>query len=186
LHLPVGRPVEIGLSSDNVIHSFWVPQLAGKVDMIPGQHNWLRFTPTSVGVYRGECAEFCGIQHARMDFLVVVQTEAEFDAWTARRQLIPSAPDGEAAAHGELVFMREPCAGCHTIRGTQAVGTLGPDLSDIGARLALGAATVPNSPGYLAGWISNAQSIKPGALMPPMSLSASDLQDLVTYLETLK
>jgi cytochrome c oxidase subunit 2 len=186
IHLAVGRPAEIGLTSTDVIHSFWVPQLAGKVDTIPGQRNVLRFTPTSVGVYRGECAEFCGIQHAHMDLLVIVQTPAEFNAWLARRQLVPSAPDSEAAARGELVFMRESCAGCHTIRGTQATGTVGPDLTDIGARLTLGAATIANSPGNLAGWIANAQSIKPGALMPPMFLNAQDLQDLVTYLEGLK
>ena len=186
LHLPVGRQAAIGLTSTDVIHSFWVPQLAGKMDMIPGQHNVVRFTPDKVGVYRGECAEFCGIEHARMNFVVVVQTQADFNAWLARRQVTPSAPDGDAAQRGELVFMREPCAGCHTIRGTQAQGTLGPDLTDIGSRQTLGAATIPNTPGYLAGWIANAQSIKPGALMPPMTLSASDLHDLVTYLEGLK
>jgi cytochrome c oxidase subunit 2 len=186
LHLPVGRPVAIGLSTADVIHSFWVPQLAGKLDMIPGQHNVLRFTPTAVGTFRGECAEFCGIEHAKMNFVIVVQTQAQFGAWEARNALTPSAPDSETAQRGELVFMREPCAGCHTIKGTQAQGTLGPDLTDIGSRTTLGAATVPNTPGNLAGWISNAQSIKPGALMPPMSLSASDLHDLVVYLEGLK
>ncbi len=186
IHLPVGRQAEIGLSSDNVIHSFWVPQLAGKVDMIPGQHNWLRFTPTAVGTYRGECAEFCGIEHAKMDFLVIVQSQAEFNAWVARSQLVPSAPDGGAAAQGELVFMREPCAGCHTIRGTQASGTVGPDLTDIGARRTIAAGTLANTTGNLAGWIANAQSIKPGALMPPMSLSAADLQAVVAYLQSLK
>jgi cytochrome c oxidase subunit 2 len=186
IHLPVGRQAEIGLTSDNVIHSFWVPQLAGKVDMIPGQHNWLRFTPTAVGTYRGECAEFCGIEHAKMDFLVVVQTQADYAAWVARNQLVPSQPDSGPAAQGELVFMREPCAGCHTIRGTQAQGTLGPDLTDIGARSTIAAATLPNTPGNLAGWIADAQSIKPGALMPQMHLSASDLQAVVAYLESLK
>ncbi len=186
VHLPVGRQADIGLSTDDVIHSFWVPQLAGKLDMIPGQHNILRFTPTAVGVYRGECAEFCGIEHAKMNFVVIVQTQAQFGAWLARAELTPSPPDGEAAQRGELVFVREPCAGCHTIKGTQAQGTVGPDLTNIGSRLTLGAATIPNTAGNLAGWIANAQAIKPGALMPPMALSASDLHDLVTYLEGLK
>ena len=185
IHLPVGRQAEIGLSSDNVIHSFWVPQLAGKVDMIPGQHNWLRFTPTRTGVYRGACAEFCGIQHANMAFIVVVQTQADFGAWMARHEHAPSAPDGDAVARGELVFMREPCAGCHTIRGTQASGTIGPDLTDVGGRQQLAAGTIPNTPSNLAGWISNAQSVKPGVLMPPIALSTQDIQDLVAYLESL-
>ena len=186
VHVPVGRPLEIGLDSDNVIHSFWVPQLGGKVDLIPGQHNVWRVKATKEGTFRGECAEYCGLQHAKMNFLVVAHSPASFDTWALRHQNPPSEPAGQLAANGQVVFMRAPCAGCHTIRGTTANGTIGPDLTDIGSRLALGANTVPNTEGYLAGWISNSQTIKPGNLMPPIPLSASDLQALVAYLRSLK
>jgi cytochrome c oxidase subunit 2 len=186
IHLPAGRPVEIGLDSDNVIHSFWVPELAGKVDMIPGQHNVLRFTPKTPGTYLGECAEFCGIEHARMDFVVIVQTDTDFDRWLTQHELTASAPDSEAASEGEVVFMRQSCAGCHTIRGTPAQGTVGPDLTDLGERASIGARTIENTSSNLAAWITDAQRIKPGALMPPMQLSSRDLSNLVIYLEGLK
>jgi cytochrome c oxidase subunit 2 len=186
IHLPAGRPVEIHLDSDNVIHSFWVPELAGKVDLIPGQHNVLRFTPRTPGSYVGECAEFCGLEHARMGFVVVVQTATDFDRWLARQQLTPSPPDSESATEGEVAFVRQACAGCHTIRGTPAVGVVGPDLSNFGDRSTIGARTVENTPSNLAKWIVDAQQIKPGALMPPMPLSARDVSNIVTYLESLK
>jgi cytochrome c oxidase subunit 2 len=186
VHVPVGRPLEIGIDSDNVIHSFWVPQLGGKVDMIPGQHNVWRGTATKEGTYRGECAEYCGLEHARMNFLVVAQSAASFDAWALRHQQPPSGPDNQLAANGQMVFLRAPCAGCHTIRGTAAQGTIGPDLTDIGSRLMLGANTVPNTEGYLGGWIVNSQTIKPGNLMPPIPLSSNDLQALIAYLRSLK
>jgi cytochrome c oxidase subunit II len=186
IRLPAGRPVEIGLDSDNVIHSFWVPQLAGKVDMIPGQHNVLRFTPRTPGTYIGECAEFCGIEHARMDFVVIVQTTTDFERWMARRAIAPSAPDGEAASEGEVALVSQACAGCHTVRGTPAQGTVGPDLTDFGERTTIGARTVPNTPENLAKWIVDAQEMKPGALMPPMPLSNRDVANIVTYLEGLK
>ena len=186
IHLPAGRPVEIGLDSDNVIHSFWVPELAGKVDQIPGQHNVLRFTPRTPGTYIGECAEFCGVEHARMGFVVIVQTVTDFDRWLSRHELTPSPPDSEAAAAGEVAFSRQACAGCHTIRGTPAQGTVGPDLTDFGGRTTIGARTVENTPANLAQWIVDAQQTKPGALMPPMPLSSRDLDNIVTYLESLK
>lgn len=187
LHLPAGRPVVIGLDSDNVVHSFRIPELAGTVDMIPGQHNELRFTPRTPGTYRGVCAEFCGIEHARMQFVVVVQTPADFERWALRQTLVPLPPDGESAAAGEQAFMREACAGCHMIRGTQAQGTVGPDLTDFGGRSTLGAATIANSADNLRRWIADAQSVKPGALMPPFpQLSDTELRDMVAYLEGLK
>ncbi len=186
IHLPAGRPVEIQLDSDNVIHSFWVPALAGKQDMIPGQHNVLRFTPTTPGRYIGECAEYCGLEHARMGFVVIVQTATDFDRWLTRRQVTPLPPDSEAAAEGEAVFVREACAGCHTVRGTPAQGTVGPDLTDFGARSAIGARTVENTPANLAKWIVDAGSMKPGVLMPRMELSSRDVDNLVAYLEGLK
>jgi len=190
IHIPAGEPIEIGLDSDNVIHSFWVPQLAGKVDLIPDQHNVLRFTASATGTFpsafRGECAEFCGIGHAQMAFIVDVLTPGDYERWVARERLTPSPPTSDLAEQGEMVFDRQACAGCHTIRGTQAQGNLGPDLTDFGSRSTIGAAAVPNDPGHLAGWISNASAIKPGVLMPPVSLTSSELQALVAYLEGLK
>jgi cytochrome c oxidase subunit 2 len=187
IHIPVGRPVDIQLTSDNVIHSFWVPQLAGKVDTIPGQVNHLRLKATTVGTYRGECAEFCGIQHANMNFDVIAEAPADFDRWVTRQTTgAGSSPNSDEAAQGELVFMRESCAGCHAIRGTQATGTVGPDLTYFGSRASIGALTVPNTPDNLSRWITDSQSIKPGNLMPPISLSPRDLSALVAYLEGLK
>jgi cytochrome c oxidase subunit 2 len=186
VHVPVGRAVEIGLTSDNVLHSFWVPQLAGKVDTIPGQTNTLRFTVRKAGVYLGECAEFCGLQHARMKFQVIADPPAEFDRWVARERRPPGEPASELAARGAVAFQRLPCAGCHRIRDTQAQGTVGPDLSDFGSRRTVGAVTVPNTRGYLSGWISNAQALKPGNLMPQITMSPDDSASIVEYLESLK
>lgn len=187
IHVPVGRQVDIALTSDNVVHSFWVPQLAGKLDLIPGQTNHLRIKATSAGSYRGLCAEYCGVQHARMDFLVVADPPADFDRWLVRRSSgAGTSPRSEEAAKGEVVFMRESCAGCHAVRGTTANGKVGPDLSDFGNRAWIGAITVRNTTGNLSGWISNSQTIKPGNIMPPVSLSPGDLQALVAYLEELK
>jgi cytochrome c oxidase subunit 2 len=185
IHLPAGRPVELGIDSDNVVHSFWVPELAGKVDMIPGQHNVLRFTPRTPGTYIGECAEFCGVEHARMGFVVIVQTVTDFDRWLTRQQVTRSPPDSESAAAGQAAFMRQSCAGCHTIRGTPAQGIVGPDLTDFGARSTIGARTVENTPPNLAKWIVDAQSMKPGALMPPLPISSRDIDNIVAYLEGL-
>jgi cytochrome c oxidase subunit 2 len=185
IHLPAGRPVEIGLDSDNVIHSFWVPGLAGKEDNIPGQHNTLRFTPERPGSYRGQCAEYCGLEHGLMAFMVVVDPPGEFERWLARRRTPAALPTDEVAARGEVVFMRESCFGCHTIRGTQATGRIGPDLSDFGSRKWIGSVTVPNTTRNLAAWITNAQSIKPGALMPPIALEPRDLNAVVAYLQSL-
>ena len=187
VHVPVGRPVDVALTSDNVIHSFWVPQLAGKVDTIPGQVNHLRLKATAAGTYRGECAEFCGVQHANMNFDVVAQAPADFERWLTRQSGgAGTSPSSDEAAQGELVFMRESCAGCHTVRGTQAVGTIGPDLTYFGSRASIGALTLPNTPDNLARWITDSQSIKPGNLMPPIALAPRDLSALVAYLEGLK
>ncbi|MCU1450447.1 MAG: cytochrome c oxidase, subunit [Acidimicrobiales bacterium] len=186
IHIPVGRPIEFALDSDNVIHSFWVPQLGGKLDLIPGQRNVWRVKATRAGTYRGECAEYCGIQHARMNFVVIAQTPASFDTWAIQHERPPAEPAGQLEANGQQVFMRAPCAGCHTIRGTVANGTIGPDLTDIGSRRTLAANTIPNTPGYLAGWILDSQSVKPGNLMPPISLEPRDLQALLAYLRSLK
>ncbi|MEA2827715.1 MAG: cytochrome c oxidase subunit [Actinomycetota bacterium] len=186
IHIPVGRPIDVVLRSDNVVHSFWVPQLAGKLDAVPGQTNHLRFQASTPGTYLGECAEYCGLQHARMGFIVIADAPADFDRWLARRSGAGTGPTSEATAEGQLVFMREACAGCHAIRNTQATATLGPDLSDFGSRQWIGSVTLPNTRGNLAGWISNSQTIKPGNLMPPISLEPDELDALVAYLESLK
>jgi cytochrome c oxidase subunit 2 len=187
IHVPVGRPVEIGLQSDNVIHSFWVPQLAGKVDTIPGQRNHLRLEAREPGTYRGECAEYCGIQHANMSYLVIADEPGEFDRWLTRRGAGAGlTPVSEEAARGQVVFNRESCAGCHTVRGTQAMGTIGPDLSDFGARRSIGSMTIANSGAELSRWITDPGGVKPGTLMPPTALSPDDLAAVVAYLEGLK
>ena len=186
IHVPVGRQVEIGLTTTDVIHSFWVPQLAGKLDNIPGQRNVLRFTAQRPGTYRGECAEYCGVQHARMDFVVIADRAGDFTRWMTRRQSLGTEPASDQAALGRVVFERSACAGCHTITGTAATGTLGPDLTDFGGRTTIGAGTVPNTRGNLAGWIVNAQSIKPGNVMPPIALEPAEADAVVTYLESLK
>lgn len=187
IRIPVGRTVDVDLTSDNVIHSFWVPQLAGKMDTVPGQVSHLRLRATTPGTYRGECAEYCGIEHARMNFLVIAEPQADFDRWLLRRSSGAGIlPDSEESARGQLVFNRQSCAGCHTIRGTQATGTTGPDLSDFGSRQWIGSVTVPNTRENLARWITDSQSIKPGNLMPPVAMSPEDVAAVVTYLEGLK
>jgi cytochrome c oxidase subunit 2 len=186
IHIPAGQPVDFVLTSDNVIHSFWVPELAGKEDTIPGQVNHLRFTADKVGTYRGFCAEFCGLEHAHMGFLVIVQSPADFGRWLAQREQPPPPPDSDLAERGAVTFQRLPCAGCHTVRGTQANGTVGPDLTDVGSRRTLGSVTIDNTSENLTRWITDAQSIKPGSLMPPISMSSGDAQAVVAYLQSLK
>ena len=185
VRVPVGQPVEIGLVSDNVIHSFWVPELAGKVDTIPGQRNVLRFTAEKAGTYLGVCAEFCGIQHAHMGFRVIAQSPGGFERWAAAHATPPLQPESELTAQGQLLFQRLPCAGCHTVRGTEARGKAGPDLTDFTSRATIGAGAVENTPQNLARWIQEAQSIKPGALMPDLTLSGDEVAALVSYLESL-
>jgi cytochrome c oxidase subunit 2 len=187
IHVPAGQPLDIHLTSDNVIHSFWVPELAGKEDTVPGQPNDLRFTANTVGRYAGRCAEFCGLQHSHMGIEVIVQTPADFGRWLARRQLTPREPVSEDAAIGQVVFQREACAGCHTIKGTDAQGKFGPDLTDVGSRRTLGAGTIANTPGNMAEWLRDAPGLKPGISMPAFgSLSPRDLTALTEYLESLK
>jgi cytochrome c oxidase subunit II len=186
IHLPVDRPVAIGLDSDNVIHSFWVPQLASKVDTIPGQHNVLRFTPQKIGVYRGECAEFCGIEHTHMGFLVVVQSPVDFGRWEARRTHLAPEPASEIAADGRLLFESNTCAGCHTVDGTSANGTFGPNLTDFGERSSIGAVTVDNTTSNLVKWITNPGHFKPGTTMPPSVISHDQIVKIAAYLESLK
>lgn len=186
IHIPAETTVRVRLESADVIHSFWVPQLAGKIDMIPGQTTELLIDADEPGTYLGYCAEFCGVQHARMRFLVVAQPEAEFDAWLAHQATDATPPDTEAARRGAETFAQVGCAACHSVRGTDATGTLGPDLTHVASRTTLGAATVPNDRGQLGGWIVDPQAVKPGNLMPPTPLTSEQLLDLIAYLESLE
>jgi len=185
LRVPVGKPVSLKLVAGDVIHSFWVPNVAGKMDLIPGQTNELVITVDRAGVYRGQCAEFCGTQHAKMGLRLIAQSPEDFDRWRAQ-QLEPAKSDGEIARSGREVFFASGCFVCHTIRGTGAGGRVGPDLTHIGSRMALAADTLPNTVGHMAGWITDPQSIKPGSNMPQMNIDASDVSPLANYLESLK
>ena len=182
IHIPSGRKVRLALDTDDVIHSFWVPSLGPKIDMIPGQHNTLWLEATRPGVYRGQCAEFCGLQHANMLIRVVADAPAGFDAWMARE----AEPADASVAAGRELFERQTCAGCHTVRGTEAAGTVGPDLTHFGRRDTLGAGVKPRTDENLAHWIADPQSVKPGVTMPPITLPADQLDSLVAYLEGLR
>jgi cytochrome c oxidase subunit 2 len=186
IRVPAGRPVEIRLESADVIHSFWVPALAGKLDMIPGRTNRLRIMAERPGHYRGQCAEYCGGPHAFMAFLVVAEEPERYAAW-AQRQRQPAAPPASGPpARGSELFGTH-CAACHTVRGTPAAGTRGPDLTHVGGRLTLAAGMLPNNAGTLAGWIASSQRIKPGNLMPSFGeFSGEDLRALAGYLEDLQ
>jgi cytochrome c oxidase subunit II len=187
IHIPTGRPIEFVLKTRDVIHSFWVPSLAGKLDMIPGHTNTYRFTAERPGVYRGQCAEYCGAQHALMAFYVVAMPQEAFEAWYAR-QLGPAAePTVSLLARGKALFLENGCGTCHAVRGTPANGRLGPDLSRVGSRLSIAAGTYPNNVGTLAGWIASAQHLKPGNLMPSFgNLQGEELRAIAAYLESLK
>jgi len=170
--------VELSLVSADVIHSFWVPSLAGKVDLLPGRSTRLHLTADRPGVYRGQCAEYCGGPHAKMAFHVIAETPEGFEAWRKNQR--------RPAAAGNALFAAR-CATCHTVRGTSAAGTLGPDLTHVGSRMSLGAGTLPNNEGTLAGWIASSQHIKPGNLMPSFKdLTGEELRALAIYLEALK
>jgi cytochrome c oxidase subunit II len=186
LHIPVGVPVVIKAESRDVIHSFWVPNLHGKRDLVPGfsSHTWIQ--ADKAGVYRGQCAEFCGHQHAHMAFLVVAEPMDQFLRWIENQRRGAPQPATEIQRRGHDVFMQGPCVMCHTIRGTAAGSRFGPDLTHVASRQTLAAGTLPMTRGHLAGWITNSQSIKPGNRMPPNMLSSDDLQALLSFIETLR
>ncbi|MCE8016373.1 cytochrome c oxidase subunit II [Halomonas sp. MCCC 1A17488] len=186
IHVPVGEPVRFLLKSDNVIHSFWVPNLKGKTDMMPGRSNVTAMTADEPGVYRGQCAEYCGTQHALMAFLLVAEAPEAFDAWLEGQRRSAMEPETGAQAQGRDVFLDAGCAGCHTIRGTPADGDLGPDLTHLAGRRTLAGATVPNRIGHLGGWITDPQHVKPGSRMPPSDLTPEELKTLLDYLESLE
>jgi len=187
IHIPAGRSVDFTVSTADVIHSFWVPNLAGKIDMIPGKVNRVRIQADRPGIYRGQCAEYCGTQHALMGFHVVVHSPGEFDDWLANERRKARPPGNPFLERGRDVFMRTGCNACHTIRGTAARGTIGPDLTHIGSRLSLGAATIDNHRENLADWIADSQAFKPGNEMPRFStLDDATVRAIAAYLESLE
>ncbi|HSN17259.1 MAG TPA: cytochrome c oxidase subunit II [Gammaproteobacteria bacterium] len=183
IHIPVGRKVKILLDSADVIHSFWVPSLAGKMDVIPGQTNVTWVQADEPGVYRGECAVFCGAEHARMEFRVVAQDPKDFAAWRSHQLEDAPQPQDAATLRGRLVF-ESRCAACHTLRGSSAAGMAGPDLTHLMDRSTLAAGVLPNDAGHLAEWIRDPQKQKPGTEMPQVPLSETDLAAIVAYLRT--
>tara|TARA_R100001132_G_C3275359_1_gene98293 strand:+ start:11456 stop:12466 length:1011 start_codon:yes stop_codon:yes gene_type:complete len=187
IRLPRGEPVEFILSSKDVVHSFWIPSLGGKVDMIPGRTTHLTLHPTKTGRFRGACAEYCGASHAYMNFTVDVVEKAEYDEWLAQQSADRLAPRNEAAERGEELFLQTGCGACHTIRGTEADGTIGPDLTHIGSRNSLGADMFVNNRENLQNWIAHVSALKPGVKMPEFrALSDDEYQSLSKYLEQLK
>lgn len=186
IHVPVGESVKVKLDSLDVIHSFWVPSLAGKRDLIPGRPSELTLTADKPGIYRGQCAEFCGYQHAHMAITVVAESREAFDAWRSRQDANAVTPASDEERRGQAAFLGTGCALCHAIRGTPATGTVGPDLTHVAGRRSLAADALAMTPGALAAWIADPQSVKPGAKMPRIALSADDLNAIVTYLGSLE
>ncbi|MGA7524271.1 MAG: cytochrome c oxidase subunit II [Acidobacteriaceae bacterium] len=187
IHIPANKPFTIELKSDDVIHAFWIPALHGKIDMIPGHPNYMRIEASHPGIYTGECAEYCGVQHAHMRLMLIAQTPEEYQAWV-QQQLKPAheptTPDQMA---GEQVFLNSPCIMCHEVRGTLAGGRVAPDLTHLAGRQFIGADSFPNNKAYLEAWVIHAQSLKPGCLMPNLTqFSGEQLRQLVAYLQQLK
>ena len=186
IHVPVGRPVYFDMTSSDVIHSFWAPNLSGKKDLIPGHRTKTWFRADTAGIYRGQCAEFCGHQHAKMAFFIVAEPKADFDKWVLAQRQPAAKPADSIQAKGEEIFLNGTCSMCHNVTGTSAGSNVGPDLTHLASRFTIGAGALPNNRGNLAGWIMDPQSIKPGAKMPPNQLDGRSLQALLAYLENLK
>lgn len=186
IHIPVGKPVRIELISADVIHSLWVPNLQGKMDLLPDKVNATWLLAEEEGVFRGQCAEFCGVQHAWMGLEVIAMRPERFTEWTLARQSTSRAELSSSQQHGSDVFFKVACHNCHTIDGTSAVGIRGPNLTHLANRRTIGAGILENNHGNLSGWVANPQTIKPGNLMPRTHINSDDLRSLVEYLETLK
>jgi cytochrome c oxidase subunit 2 len=186
IHIPVRTAIDLKTTTADVIHSFWVPALNRKVDTIPDHVNRILLYADRAGRYRGQCAEFCGLQHAHMAMVVFAQPRAQFQRWLAHESQPAAAPRSPAARRGLRVFLSGACQSCHTIRGTSADGFVGPDLTHVASRTTLGAVTIPNRRHDLADWIVDSQHVKPGNQMPNIDLRGARLQALVTYLEDLK
>jgi cytochrome c oxidase subunit 2 len=186
IHIPVGKAVNVKLNSADVIHSFWIPSLSGKLDAITGRENQMLLTAERPGTYRGQCAEFCGLQHAHMSLLVVAEDQAAFDAWRGAQIAPAAAPASPEQQRGAEAFLRQPCVMCHAVRGLGAGGKVAPDLTHIGGRRYLAAGTLPMSRGNLAAWIVDPHGIKPGVNMPMTKLSPDDLNTISAFLAGLK
>jgi cytochrome c oxidase subunit 2 len=187
LRLPVGAVADVSLSSDNVIHSFWIPSLAGKVDMIPGRTTRLSLEPVRTGSFRGVCAEYCGASHALMGFAVEVMEADAFEEWLAAETRGAVEPVSAGGHEGRRLFSAHGCAACHTVRGTAADGRIGPDLTHVGGRLTLAAAALPNTREAMVSWITKPKAAKPGSLMPGFGmLPPADLQAIAAYMSELK
>jgi cytochrome c oxidase subunit 2 len=186
IHIPIDRPVVLKVTSRDVIHSFWAPNLQGKRDLLPGYTTAIWMQADRVGVFRGQCAEFCGLQHAHMAFDIVAEPEDSFARWLDAMRQPSSDPQGAVERRGREVFMAARCAVCHAVRGTDAHGQLAPDLTHLATRSTLGAGTLPNTPDHLKAWVHDPQASKPGNQMPPNPLAPDDLQALLAYLGTLR
>jgi cytochrome c oxidase subunit 2 len=187
IRLPVGEPVQFELRSDNVLHSFWIPSLGGKMDMIPGRVTYLTLQPTRTGVFRGACAEYCGRSHAFMAFYVEVLERGAFERWLDHQATVAQPPVSALAAGGRDLFLANGCSACHTVRGTRATGVLGPDLTHVGGRLSLAAGILENRPEEFAAWIGHPERMKPGVLMPRFGmLPRAHLDAIAAYLEALQ
>jgi cytochrome c oxidase subunit 2 len=184
VHVPAGRAVTLRLEGPDVIHSFWVPQLGGKRDVVPGRVNRLTFTPDTPGEYPGQCAEYCGTSHANMAMRMIVQTPADFEKWVAAQRATPAEPTGPAA-EGKAVYVRSACVGCHTIKGVSA-GELGPDLTHFGSRKTLAAGMFPNTLDNVTAWLRMPAVMKPGAKMPALPMTEAEAKALAAYLLSLK
>jgi cytochrome c oxidase subunit 2 len=186
LYLPAGEPITVKLAASDVIHSFWIPSLMGKQDLIPGQDNELQFTADRPGVYRGQCAEFCGWQHAHMGIVAMVLAKDQFAAWRAAQTAPAATPEDSARQKGAAIFERKACVMCHTVRGSSAGSRVGPDLTHFASRKSIASATLPMSRGNIAAWVLDPQGIKPGTNMPNVSLAPDEIDPLVSYLEGLR
>jgi cytochrome c oxidase subunit 2 len=186
IHRPVGVPVLFTLHGGDVIHSFWVPNLAGKKDLIPGKVSTQWLQADKPGVYRGQCAEYCGLQHARMAFWIVADTQEQFNAWRQNQTQTSVSPSTDSQKRGQQVFLSSTCVMCHAVGGTTAASNVGPNLTHVGSRNTIAAATLSNTREHLAGWIVDSQQFKPGNKMPQNNLGQDDVNALVDYLQSLK
>ncbi|MFQ5746397.1 MAG: cytochrome c oxidase subunit II [Gemmatimonadota bacterium] len=186
LHVPLGRTVNVRLTSADVIHSFWFPRIGGKRDVIPGHETRIWFTADSAGTYLGQCAEFCGLAHALMKMRLVVEPEADFAAWVEANRAAAASPVGDLATEGGRAFLASGCMACHAVRGTAAAGTVGPDLTHVGSRGTIAAGVLENTPEAMARWLRDPQAVKPGAKMPNLGLDEARIEALVAYLGGLR